>query len=198
MGRLLRDKGIIFVLVGLDNLFITLFDDFWRKACAFLTRNKGMCMCLVSKEDPVCETSLFRLLCLCISQMDGTLMICSSTTRRSTASYQLMTAACPRIRKFIVCFLSTFLCISKGACWSKSKSSQSSASFPGFRWSGTTLKSFLREKHVLPSWRRKLKQVPRTRPAWLWRTMSALRRRSIPLWWEGRETLTHSAGENET
>lgn len=41
-------------------------------------------------------------------------MICSSITRRSTASYQLTTAACPHIRKFIVCFLSTFLCRSKG------------------------------------------------------------------------------------
>lgn len=28
MGCLLRDKGIIFALVSLDNLFITLFDDF--------------------------------------------------------------------------------------------------------------------------------------------------------------------------
>lgn len=71
-------------------------------------------MCLVSQEDPVGETSLFCLLCLCISQMDGTLMTCSSITRRSTASYQLMTAACPRIRKLIISLRSTFLCISKG------------------------------------------------------------------------------------
>lgn len=31
MGRLLRDKGIIFVLVRLDNLFIILFDDFFEE-----------------------------------------------------------------------------------------------------------------------------------------------------------------------
>lgn len=126
-------------------------------------------------------------------------MICSNSMRRSTASCQHTTAACLHIRKFIVFtfwgYLSASVTVFIG---SKSKLGQSFVSSPEFHWSGTTLKSSWKEKHALPSWQRRSKQVPRTRPAWLWRTMSALRRRSIPLWWEGNETLTHSAGKNVT
>lgn len=71
------------------------------------------------------------------------------------------------------------------------------ACFPGSLWSGTTRRSSSREKHVLPSWQRRLKPVPHTRPVWPWRTMTALRRRNTLLWCEGRGRLTHLAGESK-
>ena len=97
------------------------------------------------------------------------------------ASYQHTTAACLHIRKCMAFFffLRTFLCLNK--LFEAIQQSRSFVSSPEFHWSGTTLKSFLKEKHALPSWQRRLKQVPRTRPVRLWKMMSALRRRSILL-----------------
>lgn len=65
-------------------------------------------------------------------------------------------------------------------------------------WSATTQKSSSRGRRALPSWQRRLRPVPHTRPVWPWKTMNALRRRNILLWCEGKGRLTHLAERTST
>lgn len=67
---------------------------FKRSICMFCTMPNW-------KQKLLLVKLLFSLLCLGISQMDGTRMICSNLMRRNTASCQHTTAAYLHIRKFV-------------------------------------------------------------------------------------------------
>lgn len=132
--------------------------------------------------------------------MVGILMRCLNTMRRHTVWSPPMTAACPRTRKSShLCYrsplMSMSICINTRYVLSPKLSFF--LLFPGFLWSETTLRSSSSGRLVHHSWQRRSKPVPSTRPAWLWKMTTALRKRNILLWFVERGSFTASTGESD-
>lgn len=137
---------------------------------------------------------------LSFSQMVGILMRCLNTMRRHTVWSPPMTAACPRTRKSShLCCKSPLMSMS---IWINTRNVlypklSFFLLFPGFLWSETALRSSLSGRLVHHSWRRRSKPVPPTRPAWLWKMTTALRKRNTLLWFVERGSFTASTGESD-